>query len=799
MAPPLLLHVPDVWESVLPASVASFLRIAPPPAGELEVEARAGRIDEATGAFIPGVSRSLFEGMVQHLKGTRKHAFTESTTIDVVFSDEARPRVTVDESGTRVLAVVKKTLCEPPVDFKVTSDTNKHVFDLRLTAASERPVSAMASGVDLKALATQAASTPRATLLPPAQRIRTGCALKIKPGAPVTPVCSFTDLGPTPVVPPLIVAALQWTILRPNTLQALQNDGHVTILRAEHDFTGDAVVRLINLPGRLPIRTERAELMPVGEGEFCVDVPFAFLEPIGEAHNGGVEGVSLLRKKQRASFALAKDLVLDMTRTYTGANVVEMYGAPPVHEIEIERVLRAAGADALDADAAAREAVAWICRRMYGVDVGAHAAKRVVHEEAPPAAKRAKTTTTTTDQAETAAFYEQQKRSDDAMVARGESLVFHMRAFNNFVKSAAIQWCVQRARAEPLRFLDIACGKGADLRKVVESCRDLGVRFAAYAGLDITRGSLDEAIERLSKMERDAVLAPLLREASTLRLVEADLGAVDFSSGSTDATRVPMYAMRAWSHVSPALCLDPAVQYNVASMQFALHYMFTSKQACRRFFKSVASRLAPGGVFVASLLDADAVVARLLQTPVGRSVEVKDDKARTLCVMDFDATTVERLVRPAVGDDGFGLRYRFNLFDDENDHAINAPEWLVPAPLLARMAGEAGLAVERRVGFREFASETLEQSPPWRKLYSETMFVPNCKNSMTDFEWDLVGLYQVVIMRKLAVPQDDDDDLATRFVETTAILAASMGESWHGLSSEQQTAMVQRIIDGHES
>jgi len=795
MAPPLFLHVPDVWESALPASVASLLRIAPPPAGELEVEARAGRVDEGTGAFVPGVSRAVFEGMVLHLKGARKHPFTESTTIDVVFSDDARPRITVDESGTRVLAIVKKTLCEQPVDFKVTSDPGKHVFDLRLTAASERPGAAVHNGVDLRALATQAAATPRAALLPPVQRIRTGCALKIKPGAPISSVCSFTDLGPAPVVLPGVVDALQWTILRPNTLQALQNDGHVTILRAELDFSGDAVVRVINLPGRLPIRTERAELMPVGEGEFCVDVPFKFLEPIGEAHGGGVEGVSLLRKKHRVSFALAKDLVLDMTRTYTGANVVEMYGAPPVHEIEVERVLRAGAAmDAMDA--MATEMVAWICRRMYGVDVGAQAAVKQ-RGDGPPA-KRAKATS---DQAETAAFYEQQNRSDEAMVARGESLVFHMRAFNNFVKSAAIQWCVQRARAEPLRFLDIACGKGADLRKVVESCRDLGVRFAAYAGLDITRGSLDEAIERLSKMQRDSVLAPLLKDASAFRLVEADLGAVDFSVGSTDAARAPTYAMRAWSSLPPATCLDPAVQYNVASMQFALHYMFTSERACARFFKSVASRLAPGGLFVASLLDADAVVARLLQTPAGRAVEVKDDKARTLCVMDFDAATVERLVRPAAGDDGFGLRYRFNLFDDENEHAINAPEWLVPAPLLARMAGEAGLAVERRVGFREFALETLEQSPPWRKLYSETVFVPNCKNSMTDFEWDLVGLYQVVIMRKLAVrpAEEDDDDLAARFVETTALLAARMGETWHRLSSEEQTAKVQRIMDGYES
>ena len=179
-------------------------------------------------------------------------------------------------------------------------------------------------------------------------------------------------------------------------------------------------------------------------------------------------------------------------------------------------------------------------------------------------------------------------------------------------------------------------------------------------------------------------------------------------------------------------------------------------------------------------------------------------------MLNFDEATANRIFTAAPDDSGFGLRYQFSLFDDDNDHAINAPEWLVPAPLLARVAKECGFVVERRVGFREFAVECLTQGPTsasWSQLYRD-IFVPNCKDSMTPFEWDLVGLYQVIFMRKVspssstaasaagAVVNDNEDDYAMRYLEMTAVLAARMGSSWDNLSSDKKTEMVEKLLGG---
>lgn len=122
------------------------------------------------------------------------------------------------------------------------------------------------------------------------------------------------------------------------------------------------------------------------------------------------------------------------------------------------------------------------------------------------------------DQRVAEGFYNALKRDKGS---RNQSLIFHMRKLNNWVKSQLIN---SLRPAEPtareLEVLDLACGKGGDFTK----WRDLTRRFpiARYVGVDIAKTSLVDAIGRYHSDKN--IRAAL---GSVLTLGCADLGATD--------------------------------------------------------------------------------------------------------------------------------------------------------------------------------------------------------------------------------------------------------------------------------
>ena len=122
----------------------------------------------------------------------------------------------------------------------------------------------------------------------------------------------------------------------------------------------------------------------------------------------------------------------------------------------------------------------------------------------------------------------------------------------------------------------LACGKGGDLLKFKAG------RCGRYFGIDIAVQSVRDAVSRYNGANGRAAMP-----------FPATFGAGDFSSMDLD------------SH------LPPDVRFNLVSCQFALHYSFATEQRATQMLKNVASRLLPGGVFVATIADANVLVRRL--------------------------------------------------------------------------------------------------------------------------------------------------------------------------------------------
>lgn len=296
---------------------------------------------------------------------------------------------------------------------------------------------------------------------------------------------------------------------------------------------------------------------------------------------------------------------------------------------------------------------------------------------------------------------------------RSESRLYHMRSFNGWVKATQIQelnpHTLQPGKKKrvnaPLRILDLACGKGGDLGKWILHSR----RMSNYVGVDVARGSLKDAAIRArglrNKMERCTFTC-------------ADLGA-DVPGRLASAKKKQMQKLLSWSLLDESEFetgipkfkrvrgggVLPTDKFDVVSIQFAIHYMMSTKKRSRRFFRTVSELLEIGGNLIATTIDARVIMEHLMN--LGEDLhfdsenEDKEDPKREIvvavgagaCRIRFQRHIVKKIFTAAAKEDGsfsenvFGLEYTFTL-QEGSDHAagvgeaVDLPEWLTPIPVL---------------------------------------------------------------------------------------------------------------------
>ena len=350
-----------------------------------------------------------------------------------------------------------------------------------------------------------------------------------------------------------------------------------------------------------------------------------------------------------------------------------------------------------------------------------------------------------------AAFYNQLQRR--AQSDRADSLLFHMRALNNWVKSILIN---EYSRRDGDCVLDLACGKGGDLMKWTKR------NLALYVGVDIAQKSLEDAVERYTSFARGGKGgADRHRKKTDARFIQGDLGVVDLLRDE----------MHCWNetegwHDAVPLPGSAAGSFSIVSVQFSLHYMFGDAERANRFFSTVHELLADGGVLIATTVDPNKLLTKYYQglrppeqetdERTGRKpdVSIVDEKDREVCCIRFDAHTRAQLSGPNAAPEGsFGLRYNFTLrdrVDDDADggggQAVDLPEYLVPDDLVAKLLQEHGFELLLKQNFHQFIHQRKDQD--YNRTLLEKMHVTNVRGSISDAEWDIAGLYQVLAFKK---------------------------------------------------
>nr|CAD2160909.1 unnamed protein product [Meloidogyne enterolobii] len=329
---------------------------------------------------------------------------------------------------------------------------------------------------------------------------------------------------------------------------------------------------------------------------------------------------------------------------------------------------------------------------------------------------------------------------------RNNSSILHLRNLNNWMKSMLIADTLDRLKSqsekfgwEQIRVLDLACGKGGDLRK----WRVGGIDEIVM--IDIAEVSLQDCRDRFNRM----------RDRKTRRLpfnahfVQADLIEVDLPD---------------------CLPKEAPKQFEIASCQFALHYAFRSEQCARKMIENCTKMIQVGGYFIGTITNASAIVQYLRKSAGNFSNRVCSVSLGNNFSLDEESPI------PL-----FGAEIRFRL-----EGVVDCPEYLCYFPLLEKILEEMGFQLIYEYDFpdainnylKERGNEAIDlmQKMDALEILDKNKFseadeeefgpaITKLKSgneervgTISKSEWEVITMYKVFAFQKLSVSDETVDE-----------------------------------------
>uniref|UniRef100_A0A914MQ19 mRNA cap guanine-N(7) methyltransferase n=1 Tax=Meloidogyne incognita TaxID=6306 RepID=A0A914MQ19_MELIC len=329
---------------------------------------------------------------------------------------------------------------------------------------------------------------------------------------------------------------------------------------------------------------------------------------------------------------------------------------------------------------------------------------------------------------------------------RNNSSILHLRNLNNWMKSMLIADTLDRLKSQSekfgwrqIRVLDLACGKGGDLRK----WRVGGIDEIVMT--DIAEVSLQDCRDRFNRM----------RDRKTRRLpfnahfVQADLIEVDLPD---------------------CLPKEAPKQFEIASCQFALHYAFRSEQSARKMIENCTKMIQVGGYFIGTITNASAIVQYLRKSNGNFSNRVCSVSLGNNFSLDEESPI------PL-----FGAEIRFRL-----EGVVDCPEYLCYFPLLQKILEEMGFQLIYEYDFpdainnylKERGNEAIDlmQRMDALEILDKNKFseadeeefgpaITKLKSgngervgTISKSEWEVITMYKVFAFQKLSVLDESVDE-----------------------------------------
>ncbi|CAN0890763.1 mRNA cap guanine-N7 methyltransferase 1 [Linum grandiflorum] len=175
------------------------------------------------------------------------------------------------------------------------------------------------------------------------------------------------------------------------------------------------------------------------------------------------------------------------------------------------------------------------------------------------------------------------------------------------------------------------------------------------------------------------------------------------------------------------------------SMQFALHYSWSTETRARRALANISALLRPGGTLIGTMPDANVIVKKLRESD-GLSF------GNSVYWIRFDEDYSEKKFSSS---SPFGIKYLFHLED-----AVDCPEWIVPFNVFKALAEEYDLELVFVKNAHEFVHEYLKK-PEYVELMRRLGALGDVhdQSTLTPDEWEVSYLYLAFVLRKRGQPE----------------------------------------------
>jgi len=283
-------------------------------------------------------------------------------------------------------------------------------------------------------------------------------------------------------------------------------------------------------------------------------------------------------------------------------------------------------------------------------------------------------------------FYSNLKRNSAGRSRLDDSFLANIRSINNFVKALLITTFVKTS--EPVRVLDVACGKGGDFFKFKQIHK-----IAKYTGIDVAPLSIRDFHERVRTSD-----------------IQPDLHVLS--------------ATQPWPNSFDS-------NYTVMNVSFAFHYFWENDQTIRTFFENASRALRTGARVLITFPDSQNLQKKLnTDTPGRREYRV------------ISSNHYKLVARIVYDSDITGRGYLFQLKDDTESFAVDAVEYFVDPNIFEFLC--------RYYKFRITYTENLFEYYKKHANHPliQHMNVPT-ENLLEASDISVLSLYQVCVLEKL--------------------------------------------------
>ncbi|KAH0617836.1 hypothetical protein JD844_016468 [Phrynosoma platyrhinos] len=311
------------------------------------------------------------------------------------------------------------------------------------------------------------------------------------------------------------------------------------------------------------------------------------------------------------------------------------------------------------------------------------------------------------------------KLEEVGLEQRSMSRIFHLRNFNNWIKSVLIGEFLDRVRRrkQNITVLDLGCGKGGDLLKWRKGRINRLVCTAATpawgreeAQVEALKPALPpgvaaetpawgreeawaEALKSTLQPPDGTAVTPALPSPSDIAgisIQQCEQRYQDLKNRGRHNERIFSAEFITADSTKELLSKkynDRHMYFDICSCQFVYHYSFETYEQADMMLRNACERLCPGGYFIGTTPDSYELVKRL-------EASQTDSFGNEIYTVKFQKKGEYDL---------FGCKYDFHL-----EGVVNVPEFLVYFPLLIEMAKKYGMKLVYRKTFREFYEEKIK-------------------------------------------------------------------------------------------